>query len=263
LARAALHFWEEPPVSGTSGSGAVFFSNCSLRCAFCQNHLISHGGRGADLDVQGLVRVIRRVSSKGPHNINMVSASHYMPQAAAALHRSAPLPPVVWNSNAYEDVRALRMLEGLVDVYLPDLKYRDESLAVKYSSAPGYFKAATAAILEMYRQCGDPVFNEDGIIERGLIVRHLVLPGHTDDTKAVLRWVAGNLPKTVYVSLMAQYVPTHRAGEFPEIDRTLTEREYNEVVDYFIALGLENGYRQGLESAATEFTPDFDLEGIL
>ncbi|MBE3577579.1 MAG: radical SAM protein [Limnochordales bacterium] len=266
VAKAQLHMWEEPCISGTNGSGTVFFSFCNLRCVFCQNHEISQAGRGRRLTVDELVRLFLRVQEIGAHNLNLVSPTHFLPHVAIALRRarrSGLEIPVVYNTNAYETVAALRFLEGLVDIYLPDLKYASDgpgSPARRYSRAPGYFAAATAAILEMFRQVGPPQFGADGLIRRGLIIRHLVLPGHLEETRAVLRWIANNLPRSVYVSLMAQYIPVHRAPLYPEINRGLTEAEYEEALEYFEALGLENGYRQELGAASESFIPRFDLD---
>ena len=262
LARASLHFWEEPCVSGTAGSGTVFFSDCNMRCVFCQNHDISQGGSGRTVGTRDLAAVIESLGAKGPHNINLVSPTQYTPQIMAALERTTSTPPVVWNSNAYENAGVLRLLEGIVDVYLPDLKYCDDDLAIRYSSAPGYFAAATASILEMVRQVGPVVLDERGIARKGLIVRHLVLPGHVDDSRRVLEWIAGNMPRGVYVSLMSQYIPAHNASGYAGINRRLTQREYDEIVDRMISLGLEDGYCQDLSSASPGFTPPFDLEGL-
>lgn len=266
VAKAQLHMWEEPCISGTGGSGTVFFSFCNLRCVFCQNHEISQLGRGRKLSVDELVRLFLRVQEIGAHNLNLVSPTHFLPQVTIALRRARQSGlhlPVIYNTNAYETVTALRFLEGLVDVYLPDLKYASDgpgSPARRYSRAPGYFAAATAAISEMFRQVGAPQFDADGLVRRGLIIRHLVLPGHLEETKAVLQWIAGNLPRSVYVSLMAQYIPVNRATRYPEINRGLTEAEYEEALDYFTSLGLENGYRQELGAASESFIPRFDLD---
>lgn len=267
VAKAFLHAWEEPCVSGTRGSGTVFFTHCNLRCAFCQNFPISQQGLGRPLTVEQLGRVFLRLQAAGAHNINLVSPTHYLPQVALALRRvrgSGDLTiPVVWNSNAYEAPEALRTLAGLVDVYLPDLKYAadaPDSPARRYSRAPGYFAAATTAILEMFRQVGVPRLGKDGMIRRGLIIRHLVLPGHLDETRAVLRWIADNLPHKVFVSLMAQYVPVYGARQFPEINRRLTVAEYQQALDELEALGLEHGYQQEAGAASEEFIPAFDLD---
>lgn len=265
VAKAQLHQWEEPCISGRRGSGTVFFSFCNLRCVFCQNYRISQQGVGRLLTIDQLVQVFLRLQQVGAHNINLVSPTHFLPQVAIALQRArrAGLTiPVVYNTNAYEEPDALRRLEGLVDVYLPDLKYASDgphSPARRYSRAPGYFTAATAAILEMFRQVGAPVFDADGMIRRGLIIRHLVLPGQMDETKAVLRWIRNHLPTSVYVSLMAQYIPMNQAARFPEINRGLRADEYEEALDYFDSLGLENGYRQDLGAASESFVPAFDL----
>lgn len=242
----------------------MFFSGCNMRCVFCQNHPISQGGAGIEVSVDRLGDIAARLLSMNPHNLNLVSPSHFLPQVAEMLSRirRRHQVTVIWNSNGYECVDAIRRLDGLVDVYLPDFKYFDDGPAVRLSSAPGYFEAATAAIAEMLRQAGEPRFDADGIVRRGLIVRHLVIPGHTRDSLMVLRWIADNLPRGVYVSLMAQYAPMNRAREFPGVDRALTQEEYDEVVDEFFRLGLENGYCQETSSATQEYTPAFDLEGI-
>lgn len=265
VARAALHRWEEPCISGTRGSGTVFFSHCSLKCVYCQNFAISHGGVGREIDTASLVNVFFDLEGQGAHNVNLVTASHYIPQVAEALRLAKGRGlriPVVYNSSAYETVEALRVLEGLVDVYLPDLKYSSEEAGQKYSHAADYFSAATAAILEMFRQVGPPAFDDDGIVRRGLIVRHLVLPGRVEESKRVLEWIASNLPREVYVSIMSQYIPAGTAKLHPEINRRISQREYDEVVDFAIELGIENGFIQEPDSADEAYVPDFDLTGV-
>ena len=265
VALASLHHWEEPCISGDRGSGTVFFSHCNLRCVFCQNHDISHGGFGKDLTVPELARVFLRLAQRGAHNINLVTPAHYLPQAAWAIRlaREQGLAiPIVYNTNAYELPESLAHLEGLVDVYLPDLKYRSERAAGRYSSARDYFARATRAILEMHRQVGPARFSPDGLMTRGVLVRHLVLPGHADDSKRVLDWIRANLPRDTYVSVMSQYVPVHLAARFPEINRRLTQEEYEEVLDHFEEIGLENGFMQDLSSQDSSFTPKFDLGGL-
>lgn len=243
----------------------MFFSHCNLRCVFCQNHDISRGGFGKDLAVPGLAQVFLRLAQKGPHNINLVTPAHFLPQVAWAIHlaRAQGLAiPIVYNTNAYELPESLVRLEGLVDVYLPDLKYRSERAAGRYSSAPDYFARATRAILEMYRQVGPARFSPDGLMTRGVLIRHLVLPGHTDDSKQVLDWIRESLPGDIYVSVMSQYVPVHLAEHFPEINRRLTDGEYEEVLDHFDEIGLENGFMQHLSSQDSSFTPEFNLGGL-
>ncbi len=265
VALASLHHWEEPCISGTRGSGTVFFSHCNLRCVFCQNYELSHRGEGTDLSPSGLADTFVRLMERGAHNVNLVTPTHYLPQIAWALRiaRDRGLAiPVVYNTNAYENPEALARLDGLVDVYLPDLKYCDPGLARRYSSAEDYFGVATRAILEMRRQVGPATFSQDGLMTRGVLVRHLVLPGHVEDSKRVLDWVKANLGNDVYVSVMSQYLPMHEARRFPEIDRRLTQAEYDEVLDYFEALGLENGFMQDTSSQDTSFIPKFDSSGL-
>ncbi|HHV63330.1 MAG TPA: radical SAM protein [Firmicutes bacterium] len=265
VARAALHQWEEPCISGTRGSGTVFFSHCNMRCVFCQNHRISHGGFGKEVPTAELARAFLRLQAKGAHNINLVSPTPFILQIAEALSTARAeglVIPVLYNTNAYELPEALRLLDGLVDVYLPDLKYASDELAIKYSAAPRYFEFATRAILEMLRQVGPPQFDEHGLVVRGLIVRHLVLPGQTGDSRRVLDWIRANLPVEVYVSVMSQYTPMFRASRYPELNRRLTREEYDDVLDYFVSIGLENGYMQEESSAQEDFVPDFDLTGL-
>jgi len=264
-ARAALHYWEEPCISGSRGSGAVFFSRCNLSCLFCQNYKISQEGFGKDITITDLGRIFVHLQEQGANNINLVSATQYIPQTAEAIRfaRANGLTlPVVYNSNAYECIEALRLLDGLVDVYLPDLKYADNKYSLRYSNAPDYFYHATRAILEMYRQTGNPSYDANGMIQKGMIIRHLLLPGLQEDSKKVLRWIRENLPVEVPVSLMAQYTPLFRAKSCRELNRRITKREYEEILDYFFEIGLENGYVQERSSAKEEYTPEFDLSGI-
>lgn len=265
VARLALHAWEEPCISGTRGSGTVFFSGCNLRCIYCQNAKISWEGFGVEMTPAELAGGMLRLQEAGAHNINLVTAAPYVPLVVEALDiaRAKGLHlPVVYNTSAYEKVETLRLLKGYVDVYLPDLKYAFEETARRLSGAPDYFAVATAAIYEMLEQVGgEPVFDGAGLMERGLIVRHLVLPGHLPETRAVLTWIRDHLPRTVPVSLMAQYLPYHKARHFPPLDRRLTETEYNLALATFFDLGLENGWAQELSAADAEFIPAFDLTG--
>lgn len=264
VAKAFAHRWEEPCISGHKGSGTVFFSGCNLKCVFCQNYRISQEWFGKAVEEKDLVEIFLNLQAKGVHNINLVTPTIYTPQLASALEKAKDkglTVPVVWNSNAYENPEMLQMLEGLVDVYLPDLKYCDETPARKYSNAPDYFRCATKAILEMYRQVGEPVFDEKGMIKKGLIIRHLVLPGLKEDSKKILDFIKSNLPSGVYVSLMGQYMPYFRTSEFPEINRPLPKEEYEEVIEYFFDLGLENGFAQEEGADSPKYVPDFDLEG--
>ena len=261
---AQLHHWEEPPISGARGSGTIFFSHCNLRCRFCQNYEISQLGYGHKVTPQRLAEIMLELEQKGAHNINLVTPTHYSEQLIPVLEKVRPKLkiPVLWNSNGYEKVETLRRLEGLVAIYLPDLKYYDDQLARTYSSAPNYFQYASAAIVEMRRQVGTNRYDEAGIIQQGLIIRHLVLPGHTDDSKQILTWIHDNLGPKTHISLMAQYHPTYRASELPGMNRRLRPSEYAEVRNHLLKLGFEEGYTQELSSASDEYTPDFNGRGI-
>ena len=258
-ARAMLHYGEEPPISGTFGAGAVFFSGCTLRCVYCQNREISEGGKGKALDSGRLRTIFERLIDEGAQSIDLVTPTQFLPDILPALTPKLPVP-VVYNCGGYERVETLRRLEGLVDVYLPDLKYADNALAARLSRAPDYFETATAAIREMYRQVGSAVL-EEGQLTRGLLVRHLVLPGHLDNSLRVIEWLAETFPKRdVLVSLMSQYVPV--GEQEPPLDRRLTAEEYAGAVSWLELCGLKNGYVQDAAAATTEYLPVFDFEGL-
>ena len=264
LARAALHFWEEPCISGSRGSGAVFFSGCPLRCCFCQNYQITAQNFGKEIPVERLAEIFLELQEQGAHNINLVNPAHYAPWVVEAVRLARPRLrlPIVCNTGGYERVETLRMLEGTVDIYLPDLKYRDGELARRYTAAPDYFERATKALLEMYRQAGPLELGEDGVLRRGMIVRHLVLPKAWRDSVEVLRWAAEHLPvDRIYLSLMSQYTPCYRSGEFPELGRRVSSYEYNQVLEEARRLGFQ-GFMQERGSAREEYTPPFDLEGV-
>lgn len=259
VARAGLHFWEEPCVSGARGSGAVFFSGCVLRCVYCQNHAISHENFGKPVSVERLREIFWELIGQGAHNINLVSPTPFAPAIREAL--AEPLPvPVVWNTGGYERVETLRSLEGKVQVWLPDLKYVDSGLSQDLSGAADYFDAASAAIEEMVRQTGDYVL-EAGLLKRGVLIRHLMLPGQLENTKAVLDWVAETFrPGQVLLSLMAQYTP--QPGAEGLLSRRVTGAEYRAALRYMENLGITDGYCQDAASARAEYTPDFDLTGV-
>lgn len=260
-ARAGVHYWEEPVISGSFGSGAIFFSGCTLRCAFCQNHSISSGGFGKPLTPQKLRAAMERLIDDGVQNINLVTPTHFLPSILPALEPKLPVP-VVYNCGGYESVETLRALEGKVDVYLPDFKYSDNALAARLSAAPDYFEVASEAILEMYRQVG-PVQIEDEQMTRGVLLRHLVLPGYVDNSLGVLDWHAEHFPHgEVLFSLMSQYVPMGDAAKMPPLDRRVTETEYDAVLSYMMLLGIDSGYTQDFSAASSEYTPDFDLTGL-
>ena len=260
-ARAGVHYWEEPVISGSFGSGAVFFSGCTLKCAFCQNYDISQENFGKPMTSAELRAAFERLIDEGVQNVNLVTPTHFLPDILPALEPKLPVP-VVYNCGGYESVETLRQLEGKIDVYLPDFKYSDNALAKKLSSAPDYFETASAAILEMYRQVGKPVL-EDDEMKRGVLVRHLVLPGCVDNSLGVLDWVAEHFRSgDILFSLMSQYVPMGRAAEMPPFDRRITELEYDSVLSYMMLLGIEDGYTQDFSSAERGYTPSFDLAGL-
>lgn len=265
VALASLHYYEEPCISGENGSGTVFFSNCNLRCAFCQNYKISSEGFGKEIDVQDLANTFISLQNQNANNINLVTPTPYVPQIIEAIEiaRQKGLNiPIIYNCGGYENVETIKMLDGYIDVYLPDLKYAENDIALKYSNVKNYFEHATAAILEMYNQVGAPKFDENGLIQKGLIIRHLVLPSHIENSKKVLKWINENIDKNVYVSIMAQYFPTGNASKFKEINRKLTEDEYKEIEEYLYSLEIENGYMQELEEHEEEYVPNFNLSGI-
>ena len=260
-ARAGVHYWEEPVISGSFGSGAVFFSGCTLKCAFCQNYDISQENFGKPMTSAELRAAFERLIDEGVQNINLVTPTHFLPDVLPALEPKLPVP-VVYNCGGYESVETLRQLEGKIDVYLPDFKYSDNALAKKLSSAPDYFETASAAILEMYRQVGKPVIEGDEM-KRGVLVRHLVLPGCVDNSLGVLDWVAEHFRSgDILFSLMSQYVPMGRAVEMPPFDRRITELEYDSVLSYMMLLGIEDGYTQDFSSSERGYTPSFDLTGL-
>ena len=264
IARAGLHHWEEPVISGERGSGTVFFSGCNLRCVFCQNYNISSGGNGKAVSVERLQEIYRELVAKGAHNINLVTPSHYIDPIIRSLSVS-PGVPVVWNSNGYDSVESLRKLEGKVQIYLPDLKYADNAAAKKYSGAADYFETACAAIDEMYRQTGDFEFDNDGMLKKGVIIRHLILPGLIENSLKVIDYVSRHFaPGQVLFGLMRQYIPCGMVSEdkFPEINRKVTDEEYQIVEDALFASGIEDGYVQDESSASQEFIPDFDNSGV-
>lgn len=261
VARAQLHFWEEPIISGTNGSGTIFFSGCNLKCVYCQNYNISKENFGKDITTQRLAEIFKELENAGAHNINLVTPSHYVKQIVEALNIYKPKIPVVYNTSGYDSVEELKMLEGYVDVYLTDLKYYSSELSQKYSSAKNYFEVCSLAIKEMIRQQPKNVM-ENGLIKKGVIIRHMVLPNCINDSFKVLEWIKNNLGEDVIVSVMGQYTPYFNASKFPEINRKLKPVEYKLVINHFNKLGLKNGFMQSLDSADENFIPPFNLEGV-
>jgi len=260
VSRAALHFWEEPCVSGENGSGTVFFSNCNLKCVFCQNHCISQENLGIEISIERLSEIFLELEENGANNINLVTPTHYVPQIIEALKLSKANGlkiPILYNSNGYDSLDTLKALDGYIDVYLPDLKYYNSKYSLKYSMAKDYFEKASIAIEEMYRQVGKPVFDENGIIKKGVIIRHLMLPGLLFDSKKILDYIHKTFGNNVYISLMNQYTPMFKASNYPEINRKLNEKHYDSIIDYALDLGIKNAFIQESESSSEEFVPDF------
>lgn len=265
-ARAALHFWEEPCISGTCGSGAVFFSGCNLQCIFCQNYNIALGRSGHIIASERLSQIFLELQTKGAANINLITGSHFIPQIAYALEQAKSRGlsiPIVYNTGTYEKVSSLKLLEGLVDIYLPDLKYRSSDLSRKYSHAEDYFETASAAIAEMFRQTGTPVIDQKtGLMKRGIIVRHLLLPGQSADSKRILRYLHDTYGNDIYVSIMNQYTPLQQVAAIPELNRTVTDREYEKILNFADKIGIERGFMQEGQTAMESFIPEFDGEGL-
>lgn len=263
-ARAALHFWEEPCISGEKGSGTVFFGGCSLRCVYCQNYKIARAIQGEEISESRLSEIFLELQDQGAENINLVTPTHYTDQIINALHmakRRGLHLPIVYNCSGYEKLGTLKRLEGMVDIYLTDFKYMDKILAKRYSNAEDYPEIAKAALNEMVRQCKNAVFDANGMMKKGVIVRHLLLPGCLKNGMAVVQYVYNTYGDDVYLSLMNQYTPLPWVKSWPEINRTVTEKEYEALVDYAIEIGVENGFVQEGETAKESFIPDFDNEG--
>ena len=262
LARAALHFWEEPCISGKNGSGAIFFSGCNLGCVFCQNFDISHNCKGVEVSDDKLIDIMKSLVDKGANNINLFNPTHYSAQLLRVFEKYKPPVPIVYNTSGYDSVETLRLFDGIVDVYLPDFKYIRPDKAQKYSKAENYPQVAEAALSEMKRQVKSDVFDDRGIMQKGMIIRHLVLPSNTNASVEALDYLAKNFDDT-YISVMAQYVPCGDLSDYKEINRPLTKREYDKVVNHIFDLGLDKIFVQELEAASDEFIPDFDFTGVV
>lgn len=260
IARAGAHFWEEPCISGYGGSGTVFFSGCNMKCVFCQNHEISTGGFGKEISTDRLREIYGELIDEGVHNINLVTPTHYADRILETL--STPLPvPVIYNSSGYDSVETLKKFDGKIQIYLPDMKYMQTECAKKYSKAADYPEIAKNAIKEMFRQVGQAVFDDEGIMLRGIIIRHLMLPGELENTLDVIDWVADEFDNKVIFSLMSQFTP-NGSCDYPNLQKTVSREEYDKAVDYMYLTGLENGYVQDFTSADKNFTPPFDLSGV-
>lgn len=265
LAKAYGHMWEEPCISGTKGSGTVFFSNCNLRCVFCQNHDISQESTGREVSIQRLSEIFLEQQERGFHNINLVNPTHYAPQIIEAIKisKSKGLTiPIVYNSNGYETTDTIDDLEGFIDIYIPDFKYFNDKYAIKYSNAPDYFNIASACISRMVEQTGPCKFDEQGIMTRGVIIRHLMLPGLLFDSKKVVDYIYKSFGDDVYLSLMNQYTPMFHAKDYPEINKRLNPGHYDSLIDHCLEIGYKNAFIQESGTDTTDFVPDFDLSGI-
>ena len=261
VALVSRHDFEEPCISGNNGSGTIFFSNCNMNCVFCQNYEISQKGLGKEITIDRLAEIFLEQQDRGMHNINLVTPTSYTYQIIEAIKiaKCKGLSiPIVYNTNGYENVENIKKLEGYIDVYLPDLKYSENDLGVKYSKVDNYFEIATEAIKEMKRQVGEIEFDENGIMRKGIIIRHLVLPNHVSNSKKILKWINDNM-KDAYVSIMAQYFPTYKAKEIKELNRKLTKEEYNEIEEYLYSLDLNNGFIQELGEHEEEYVPKWEL----
>ena len=259
ISLVSLHQFEEPCISGTNGSGTIFFSNCNFNCVFCQNYKISQEGMGQEVDIDFLAKSMIEQQEKGAHNINLVTPVMYVYHIIEAIkiaRKKGLKIPIIYNSNGYENIETLKMLERYIDVYLPDFKYANNELGRKYSNI-NYFEVTSKAITEMYKQVGPPQLDESGIIKRGLIIRHLILPNEIENSKNVLKWIVDNIGKEVYVSIMAQYFPTYKAKQIKELNRKINNEEYKQIEDYIYEIGIENGYMQDLGEHEEEYVPDF------
>ena len=262
IALYSIHNFEEPCISGTKGSGTIFFSNCNMNCIYCQNYEISQLGKGKEITIHELTDIMLKQQGKGVENINLVTPTSYTLQIIEAIKiakKKGLKIPIVYNTNGYENVETLRLLEGYIDIYLPDLKYYDNEISKKYSKVDNYFEIATKAIKEMYRQVGQPILDKNGIMTKGLMIRHLVLPNNIENSKNILKWIKENLDNNIYVSIMAQYFPTYKAKETDDLNRKLTNKEYEEIENYLYDLNLENGYIQELGEHEEEYVPKWEV----
>lgn len=260
IARASLHMWEEPCISGNAGSGTIFFSGCNLKCIFCQNRDISTKLIGKAVTVDEFSKICLNLQKKGANNINLVTPTHFVPLIVEGIkiaRKKGLIVPIVYNTSSYETKETIQMLDGIVDIYLPDLKYYDDSYAIKYSHAPNYFQVATEAISEMIKQVGKPVFDENGMMKKGMIVRHLMMPGLTKDTKQILNYLYKTYQNDIYISIMNQYTPIRDFKQYPELNQKVSEEDYDEVVDYALDLGIKNAFIQEGDTANESFIPDF------
>ena len=265
VARASLHFWEEPIISGKKGSGTVFFSGCNLKCVFCQNFNISTNNFGKKISIKRLSEIFLELQNKGANNINLVTPTHFVPQIIEALKISKENGlsiPIVYNSSGYETIDTIKLLNGYIDIYLPDFKYFDNKYALKYSKCPNYFEYASSALNEMVKQVGNPKFDGNRMLVKGVIVRHMLLPGLLEDSKKIIHYLVDKYNDDIFISIMNQYTPTNNLDKYKEINRTVSKNEYQELIDYAIDLGIKNGFMQEGETQKASFIPEFDTSGV-
>lgn len=265
VARAALHYWEEPIISAEKGSGTVFFSGCNLKCVFCQNYQISNNNFGKPISIHRLSEIFLELQEKEANNINLVTPTHFVPLIIEALKIAKAKGfniPIVYNSSGYENVETIKLLKGYIDIYLPDFKYYDNKYANKYSKCNNYFEAVTSSLNEMIKQVGKPVFNEEGILTKGIIVRHMMIPGLLNDSKKIIHYLVDNYNDDIFISIMNQYTPTNNLTNYQEINKTVNDSEYDELINYAIDLGIKNGFMQEGETQKTSFIPEFDTTGV-
>lgn len=265
VARASLHYWEEPCISGEKGSGTIFFSNCNLKCLFCQNKKISTNGYGKEITISRFSDICIELQEKGANNINLVTPTHYVPSIIKGIKKAKKKGltiPIVYNTSSYETIETTKELNGIVDIYLPDLKYKDDTIARNYSNIKNYFEIASRNIDEMYKQVGKPIFNEKGLLEKGVIVRVLLLPNHVDDAKEILNYLYDKYQNNIYISIMNQYTPVEKIDKFKELNRKVTEEEYDELINYACDLGIENAFIQEGDTQEESFIPDFNKIGV-
>ncbi len=266
VAQASIHMYEEPCISKGSGSGTVFFSNCNLNCVFCQNYEISQNGLGHEITIKELASIFLKLQSENVNNINLVTPTSYVPQIIEAIKIAKDNGlniPIVYNTNSYENIETLKLLEGYIDIYLPDLKYSENELGEKYSNVKNYFEVATTAIKEMYRQVGNLKCDKNGIAKKGVIIRHLVLPNHIENSKKVLSWINNNLPQDIYVSVMNQFFPTYKAKNIKDLNRKITKREMKKIEEFIYSTDLKNGYIQDIEENEIQYVPNWKNVTIL
>lgn len=265
IARASLHYWEEPCISGKYGSGAIFFSNCNLKCIFCQNKKISTNGWGKEISISRFSDICLELQEKNAHNINLVTPTHYVPSIISGIKKARKKGltiPIVYNTSSYENIETIDSLKGIVDVYLPDLKYYDEEIGRKYSSVNNYFAIASENIDKMYEQVGKPIFDDNGMMVKGLIVRVLLLPGHLDDAKKIIKYLYEKYKDNIYISIMNQYTPLYKIEKYDNLNRKVTEEEYDELINYACDLGIINAFIQEGETQSDSFIPDFNMDGV-